>query len=106
MSSTRRGFFDGEFFGYADFVEHTADGWLVSDAKLARSAKPNCAPAARCVRRSGRAPRPAQRLASADCRVGPALEKGQHGRVLIFIERITAEDPRTLPPLEGSIFDE
>lgn len=33
-------FFDGEFFGYADFVERTADGWLVCDAKLARHAKP------------------------------------------------------------------
>jgi len=33
-------FYDGEFFGYADFVERTDDGWLVCDAKLARSAKP------------------------------------------------------------------
>lgn len=33
-------FFDGEFFGYADFIERAADGWLVCDAKLARSAKP------------------------------------------------------------------
>ncbi len=33
-------FFDGEFFGYADFVERADDGWLVCDAKLARSAKP------------------------------------------------------------------
>ena len=33
-------FFDGEFFGYADFIENTEDGWLVCDAKLARSAKP------------------------------------------------------------------
>lgn len=33
-------FYDGEFFGYADFVERTADGWLVCDAKLARHAKP------------------------------------------------------------------
>ncbi len=33
-------FLDGEFFGYADFVERSEDGWLVSDAKLARSAKP------------------------------------------------------------------
>lgn len=33
-------FFDGEFFGYADFIENTGDGWLVCDAKLARSAKP------------------------------------------------------------------
>lgn len=32
--------FDGEFFGYADFVERTAQGWLVCDAKLARQAKP------------------------------------------------------------------
>jgi predicted RecB family nuclease len=34
------GFFDGEFHGYADFVELQDDGWLVCDAKLARSAKP------------------------------------------------------------------
>ncbi|WP_235735349.1 TM0106 family RecB-like putative nuclease [Nocardioides alcanivorans] len=33
-------FYDGEFFGYADFVERTEAGWLVCDAKLARSAKP------------------------------------------------------------------
>lgn len=33
-------FFDGEFFGYADFVELAEDGWLVCDAKLARQAKP------------------------------------------------------------------
>ena len=33
-------FFDGEFFGYADFVERAADGWVVCDAKLARQAKP------------------------------------------------------------------
>lgn len=33
-------FFDGEFFGYADFVEGTDGGWHVCDAKLARSAKP------------------------------------------------------------------
>lgn len=33
-------FFDGEFFGYADFVERTDRGWVICDAKLARSAKP------------------------------------------------------------------
>lgn len=33
-------FFDGEFFGYADFVELSEDGWVVCDAKLARQAKP------------------------------------------------------------------
>lgn len=33
-------FFDGEFFGYADFIERASDGWLVCDAKLARHAKP------------------------------------------------------------------
>ena len=33
-------FSDGEFFGYADFVERAEDGWRVCDAKLARSAKP------------------------------------------------------------------
>ncbi|WP_166139844.1 TM0106 family RecB-like putative nuclease [Nocardioides ochotonae] len=34
-------FFDGEFFGYADFVEGRGDGWAVCDAKLARVAKPS-----------------------------------------------------------------
>ena len=29
--------FDGRFVGHADFLERTADGWLVSDTKLARS---------------------------------------------------------------------
>ena len=33
-------FFDGEFFGYADFIERSTHGWVVCDAKLARSAKP------------------------------------------------------------------
>ena len=33
-------FFDGEFFGYADFVERSDSGWVVCDAKLARQAKP------------------------------------------------------------------
>lgn len=33
-------FYDGEFFGYADFVIPTADGWQVWDAKLAREARP------------------------------------------------------------------
>ncbi|CAN7322410.1 TM0106 family RecB-like putative nuclease [Knoellia sp. LjRoot47] len=31
-------FFDGDVLGYADFLERTDDGWLVSDTKLARSA--------------------------------------------------------------------
>ncbi|NHA67613.1 TM0106 family RecB-like putative nuclease [Phycicoccus flavus] len=30
--------YDGGFVGHADFLERTADGWLVSDTKLARSA--------------------------------------------------------------------
>ena len=30
-------FFDGGFVGHADFLERTADGWLVSDTKLART---------------------------------------------------------------------
>lgn len=34
------GFFDGEFHGYADFIERTPTGWRVSDAKLARHARP------------------------------------------------------------------
>lgn len=33
-------FFDGEFHGYADFIERSPKGWIVCDAKLARSAKP------------------------------------------------------------------
>ena len=31
-------FFDGDLLGYADFLERTDEGWLVSDTKLARSA--------------------------------------------------------------------
>ena len=31
-------FFDGGFVGHADFLERTAEGWLVSDTKLARTA--------------------------------------------------------------------
>ena len=34
------GFFDGEFHGYADFLEHTTNGWAVCDAKLARQQRP------------------------------------------------------------------
>lgn len=34
------GFFDGEFLGYADFIERRHEGWVVCDAKLARQAKP------------------------------------------------------------------
>ncbi len=30
-------FFDGGFVGHADFLEHTPEGWLVTDTKLARS---------------------------------------------------------------------
>jgi predicted RecB family nuclease len=30
-------FFDGGFVGHADFLERTAEGWLVSDTKLART---------------------------------------------------------------------
>ncbi|KGN36502.1 nuclease [Knoellia subterranea KCTC 19937] len=30
--------FDGTILGYADFIERTPEGWLVSDTKLARSA--------------------------------------------------------------------
>jgi hypothetical protein len=47
-----------------------------------------------------------QRLAGEDARVARALEKGQHDRVLTYIGRITAEDPRELPPLEGPIFED
>ena len=34
------GFFDGEFHGYADFLVRSDEGWVVCDAKLARSARP------------------------------------------------------------------
>jgi uncharacterized protein len=34
------GFFDGEFHGYADFLLSTDVGWVVTDAKLARQARP------------------------------------------------------------------
>jgi predicted RecB family nuclease len=34
------GFYDGEFHGYADFIERTPTGWRVCDAKLARRARP------------------------------------------------------------------
>ena len=33
------GFYDGEFHGYADFVERGEGGWVVCDAKLAREAR-------------------------------------------------------------------
>lgn len=33
-------FYDGEFFGYADFLIPTGEGWQVWDAKLAREARP------------------------------------------------------------------
>ncbi|KHL11183.1 uncharacterized protein CLV56_3021 [Mumia flava] len=33
------GFFDGEFHGYADFLERTDQGWAVCDAKLARQVR-------------------------------------------------------------------
>ncbi|WP_148571975.1 TM0106 family RecB-like putative nuclease [Nocardioides caldifontis] len=34
------GFFDGELVGFADFLVSTDEGWVVSDAKLARQARP------------------------------------------------------------------
>ncbi|MEP6469894.1 MAG: nuclease, partial [Chloroflexota bacterium] len=34
------GFFDGEFHGYADFLERADGQWVVSDAKLARQVRP------------------------------------------------------------------
>lgn len=34
------GFFDGEFHGFADFLVATDAGWVVSDAKLSRQARP------------------------------------------------------------------
>ena len=34
------GFFDGELIGFADFLVAGPDGWVVSDAKLARQARP------------------------------------------------------------------
>ena len=58
-------FFDGEFFGYADFVERADDGWLVCDAKLARQAKPRAllqlGAYAEQIRKQGfRCPRPSR----------------------------------------------
>lgn len=47
-----------------------------------------------------------QALAGDDARVARALERGQQDRVLTYIERITAPDPRALPPLDGPIFDD
>lgn len=32
--------FDGDFLGYADFLEPSENGWVVCDAKLARQARP------------------------------------------------------------------
>lgn len=34
------GVFDGEFYGYADFLIRSPQGWIVADAKLAKASKP------------------------------------------------------------------
>lgn len=47
-----------------------------------------------------------QSLASEDPRVATTLKNGRHDNVLRYIERLTADDPRTLPPLDGPLLDE
>lgn len=47
-----------------------------------------------------------QRLASEDQRVARTLKNGKHDNVMTYIERITSDDPRTLPPLDGPLLDE
>ena len=47
-----------------------------------------------------------QTLAGEDARVARALERGQQDRVVTYVERITASDPRELRPLDGPLFDE
>jgi hypothetical protein len=47
-----------------------------------------------------------QCLAGENPRVALTLKNGRHDNVLRYIARITAEDPRALPPLEGPLLDE
>jgi hypothetical protein len=47
-----------------------------------------------------------QTLAGEDAQVAAALLNGKHDRVLAYIRRMSAEDPRSLPPLEGTLHDE
>ncbi|HEY7720826.1 MAG TPA: hypothetical protein VIB11_03220 [Pedococcus sp.] len=47
-----------------------------------------------------------QSLASEDPRVAVTLKNGRHDNVLRYIERLTADDPRALPPLDGPLLDE
>ena len=47
-----------------------------------------------------------QALAGRDPRVARALENGKQHQVVQFVERLTAADPASLPPLDGPIFDD
>jgi phage regulator Rha-like protein len=38
--------------------------------------------------------------------VAATLKNGRHDNVLRYIERLTADDPRALPPLDGPLLDE
>ncbi|QIX27927.1 TM0106 family RecB-like putative nuclease [Nocardioides sp. JQ2195] len=66
-------FFDGEFFGYADFLRATPEGWVVVDAKLARQAQPTAllqlAAYSTAVTRAGGRVAPVVRLHLGDDRV-------------------------------------
>lgn len=44
-----------------------------------------------------------QVLAGQDARVAHALERGQHDRVLAYLERLTVDDPTALAPSEGPL---
>jgi hypothetical protein len=46
-----------------------------------------------------------QILAGQDARVARALERGQHDRVLAYLERLSAEDPAGLAPLDSPLFE-
>ena len=47
-----------------------------------------------------------QQLAGEDPRVALTLKNGKHDNVLRYIERITTDDPRSLPPLDGPLLDD
>ena len=46
-----------------------------------------------------------QMLAWEDSRVARALERGQQDRVVLYVARLTAPDPQSLPQLDGPIFE-
>jgi hypothetical protein len=46
-----------------------------------------------------------QMLAWEDRRVARALERGQQDRVVLYIDRLNAPDPETLPQLDGPLFE-